>query len=384
MGAAGTDAPIAGHLCFFGTYPNEYTVTRMLRASAQAAGFTIQEIHQPLWEQTRTKGEAYFGLPSLVCLAGRYAQALWRLARQVRAPMGGVNAYVTGFQGQLDTLFLAAVRRSRVPILFAPLVTLTETLVEDRHLHPATSLVGRALWQIDRASLRAADHVLIDTEAHRRYLVQRFELDPSRISVWPLGADLSVFKPRLPRPPDGRIRVLFFGSFLPLHGVETMLQAMVMLGDRPNIELTMLGEGPERDGPVAAKAPSNIRWLPWVPYAELPEHVAQADICLGCFGGGTKAAMVIPNKVYQAAAVGRAIISADTPAIREVFADGENIALCPPGDAAALAQAIVDLASDAERRTQMAAAAQRLMQAQFTDAARGDRLRLAIDRACQR
>jgi hypothetical protein len=42
-------------------------------------------------------------------------------------------------------------------------------------------------------------------------------------------------------------------------------------------------------------------------------------VVLGIFGAGRKAAMVVPNKVYQAAAVGRPLVTRDGPALREVL-----------------------------------------------------------------
>ncbi len=40
--------------------------------------------------------------------------------------------------------------------------------------------------------------------------------------------------------------------------------------------------------------------------------------------------MVIPTKVYQAAAAGRAVVSADTPALREVFTPEEDVLAVRP------------------------------------------------------
>jgi glycosyltransferase involved in cell wall biosynthesis len=49
---------------------------------------------------------------------------------------------------------------------------------------------------------------------------------------------------------------------------------------------------------------------------------------------------VIPNKVFQALACGTPVVTADTPATRELLRDGESALLVPPGDPAALVDAI--------------------------------------------
>ena len=76
--------------------------------------------------------------------------------------------------------------------------------------------------------------------------------------------------------------------------------------------------------------------MPWVEYELLGEELARAGICLGVFGRSEKAARVVPNKVYHAMAVGRPVITADTPAAREVLEHERTALLVPAGDAPAL------------------------------------------------
>ena len=59
-----------------------------------------------------------------------------------------------------------------------------------------------------------------------------------------------------------------------------------------------------------------------------------------------KAAMVVPNKVYQAAAAGRPLVTRDGPALREVLEPGAHCLVCPPGDPDALAAAVARLLDD--------------------------------------
>ncbi len=66
---------------------------------------------------------------------------------------------------------------------------------------------------------------------------------------------------------------------------------------------------------------------------------------------------MIPYKVFDAAAVGCAIITRDSPAIRELFTDGESALLCPAGDARALAAAVRRLRDNDGLRLSLAAAA---------------------------
>ncbi len=364
-------------VCFFGTYRREHTVTRLLVDACRAAGIEVVECHQPLWEKTPHKHAAYFGGRSAVGLAVQYAAIAIALARR-RWRIGDVPLYVIGFGGQLDCLWLRLLLlRKRRPIVFAPLVTLTETLVEDRGVFRPGSLRGRGAAWLDRLSLSLAARVIIDTEAHRRYVTDTFGAAASRVATWYLGADTRVFVSTPPPAEATPLRVLFYGSFLPLHGARTVLEAAALLKDRADIEFTLIGDGPELAASLAYAREAglvHVRFQNWVPYESLGALVANAHICLGIFGSSAKAQMVIPNKVYQAAATGRPIITADTPAMREVFVHDESVWLCPAANSDALAAAIDTLAGDSPRRRRLATGAATLMAERFAPAAQGSRL----------
>ena len=130
---------------------------------------------------------------------------------------------------------------------------------------------------------------------------------------------------------------------------------------------------------AARDRPPGLTWERWVPYESLGAEVGRAAICLGVFGESAKAARVVPNKVWQAMAAGRPVVTADTPAVREVLEDGRTALLVPPGDADALAAALARLAGDAALRERLGAAPGRLPGARRRPRAVAARLRDALD-----
>src|SRR5439155_14097650 len=90
----------------------------------------------------------------------------------------------------------------------------------------------------------------------------------------------------------------------------------------------------------------------WVPAADLPAVVAGHDVNLGIFGTTPKALAVVPTKVYQGAAAGCVVVTSDTAPQRAAL-DGAAV-LVPPGDAAALADALRALAADHGRAAELA------------------------------
>jgi glycosyltransferase involved in cell wall biosynthesis len=95
--------------------------------------------------------------------------------------------------------------------------------------------------------------------------------------------------------------------------------------------------------------------------------VAEHDVCLGIFATSPKGRRVVPNKVYQGAAAGCAIVTSDTAPQRRLL--GDDALLVPPGDAAALAGALRDLAADRDTCERWRSAARAAARDRFTPSA---------------
>jgi len=97
----------------------------------------------------------------------------------------------------------------------------------------------------------------------------------------------------------------------------------------------------------------NVDFLGTMSLSEIPSHIAKASVCLGIFGKAPKIQRVIPNKVFECVAMKKAMITADTPGIRELFGDSE-LSLIPIADVKAIAGAILKLKNDANLREKLA------------------------------
>ncbi len=301
----------------------------------RGAGVDVVERHEPVWEGTRDAWRA----------GSRTALQLARAElRLLRRPDERYDAVIVGYPGHFD---LPAARRAArgAPVLFNPLVSLADTLVSDRARFRSGSLPARALALVDRRALRAADVVVADTEQHARFLAELADLE--RVEVCFVGAEERVFQPGARG--DAFTHALFVGKLIPLHGLETILEAA---RHAPELPFRIVGSG-QLDG-LLGQRPENVQWVPWVEYEQLAGELHAAGAALGIFGRSEKAARVIPNKAFQALACGTPLVTADTPAARELLVDGESALLVPPGDAAALASALRRLASDDALRTRIA------------------------------
>ncbi|MFN3429131.1 MAG: glycosyltransferase, partial [Candidatus Sericytochromatia bacterium] len=253
------------------------------------------------------------------------------------------------------------------PLLFDPFLSMWDTAVGDRKLYAPKSDKAWGIQALDWVALHSADGVLADTPAMADFYAMISGLPKQRFTVVPVGADEAVFMP-VPEAPEAD-EVLFYGRMIPLHGVATIVEAARRL---PEVSFHLVGEGQVDVDSLMADLP-NVRRTRSLPYAELPGAIARAALCLGIFSGGDKAKRVVPHKVYEAAAMGKAILTADTPAIREAFPEGA-LALVPAADPEALAEAIRSLLADPEARRRLGAHAQARFEEAFSTRAIGEAL----------
>jgi glycosyltransferase involved in cell wall biosynthesis len=227
---------------------------------------------------------------------------------------------------------------------------------------------------VDRRAFRRADVVVADTEAHARFFREEFGLADDRVEVCFVGAEDRLFRPGW--QPEVPFHALFVGKLIPLHGLETILAAAALA---PEIPFRVVGSGQLE--PLLGARPANVDWVPWVEYEDLAGEIQAAGCALGIFGTGAKASRVIPNKAFQAIACATPLVTADTPAARELLTDGEDALLVPPGDAPALAAAVRRLAGDAAFSARVGSAGRETYESCSSETVLGARWRDLLERA---
>jgi glycosyltransferase involved in cell wall biosynthesis len=348
---------------YFGTYERDYPRNAQVISSLRRAGVEVVERHVGVWEGRRQKWSLGAGAALRLALAQ---------ARLLRRPRGRFDALIVGYPGHLDLPAARRAARGR-PVVFNPLVSLTETLVEDRGRFGPGSVAARVLRRIDRGALQRADLVVADTAESARTLTALGGLPPERVEVCLVGAEERLFRPGWRRPET--FGVLFVGKLIPLHGVETILAAARLA---PELPFTVAGRG-QLDR-LLENRPPNAEWVDWIDYEQLPAALHRAGCALGIFGTSAKAQRVIPNKAFQALACGTPLVTADTPGARELLRDGESALLVAPGDPDALAGALRRLAADPALAEQIGACGHAAYLAHASEDVLGRRWRGLLER----
>jgi glycosyltransferase involved in cell wall biosynthesis len=202
-----------------------------------------------------------------------------------------------------------------------------------------------------------------------------------------VGADDSLFAPSLDPPRPRPLRVLYVGNYVPLHGAPIILQAARLL-DGEEIEFWLIGEN-HLEAPVLKDLLRNsdskrVKFYPWMPPQELRAKIAEADVCLGIFGTSDKAKRVIPGKAFLALAMGKPLITGDSPAARQLLEDGKNVILCEMGSSDALVDAIRRLQRDPVLRQRIGEEGRKLFQNQCRPKVLGLRLAHLIQETLNR
>jgi glycosyltransferase involved in cell wall biosynthesis len=349
-------------ILYFGTYERDYPRNAQVIAALRGAGVEVGERHVSVWEQSTHNWSAGVGTAARLAIAE---------ARLFRRPREEFDALIVGYPGHLD---LTAARRAAdgKPVVFNPLVSLYDTFVGDRGRFGASSPAARALKTIDRQALRGADLVVADTRANAGFLAELGSLRRERIEVCFVGAEERVFSPGW--KPVQPFHALFVGKLIPLHGIATVLEAARIAAD---LSFRIVGSGQLE--PLLRGSPPNVDHVPWVDYEQLPRELHRSGCALGIFGTSEKASRVIPNKVFQALACGVPVVTADTPAARELLADGESALLVPPDDAQALAEAVRRLAEDPSLARHLAERGLHAYRARASQRVLGERWRTLIE-----
>lgn len=346
-------------------YPN---VRYRIRDFRKMPWLETTEINVPMWKAAaRSRHSKHRFIPGLFRAVYAHAAVIVKYLLHGRSALVYVP-YPSVFIGLVLGLLPRAIRPDR--IVLDAFISLHDTAVNDRKLLSPGSRVAIILKRMEKKAYELADLVIVDTPQNASFLCREFSLPEAKVVNVPLSTDEQNFQRQPYLPNDNVCRVLFIGTFVPLHGVSAILAAANRLSDCRNILFRIIGTGQtatEIEG-VVNKGTANLEWIhAWQTSAALADMIREADICLGIFGSGGKAQRVCPFKLYTYAACGKAIITGDTEWIRHIEKDlsYKPFETVPVNDGAALADRIRKLADSSGHRRQLAENSRRFYEEQL-------------------
>lgn len=336
-----SDNPL--RVCYFGTYRENYSRNQLMITGLRLNGVVVNECHQTLWHGIEDRVRVVSGEWIKPSFWWRIISVYWRLLK-IYKNVGDYEVLIVGYPGQFD-IFLARILSwlTGRPLVWDVFMSIYLISVE-RGLDKQNRLIINLLHWLEGIALKLPDLLILDTSEYVRWFNQNYGIKPERFRLVPTGADDRIFSP-MPNTSamDGKFRILYSGTFIPNHGVMYIVEAAKVLADEPSILFELIGAGPELEQAkqfVTEHQLTNVLFLDWMEKEELIVHISQADICLGAFGTTPQSLMTVQNKIYEAMAMGKPLISGDSPAVRQVFTHGEHIYLCQRANGQAIAEAI--------------------------------------------
>lgn len=227
-------------------------------------------------------------------------------------------------------------------------------------------LLGLAT-RLEEYLYRIAWRISTQTEGIIKTLRER-GIPQEKLAFLPNGVDPELFSPR-PRDErlaesldlSGKFVILYAGTMGYAHGLEVALEAARILAKTPegrDVVFLFVGDGSEKPNlqeRAAELGLKNVRWVPFRPVTEMARYYSLSDINLSTLRRYKLAEGVRPSKVFPGLASGKPLIYVGEGEGAKVIEESGGGIVIPPEDPQALAEAVLALKRDPERRAQMGA-----------------------------
>ena len=359
------------HIVYFGIYSTgaAYPRNRNLIASLRANGCRVTELQHNMLDSHNARIEAAHSLCGRIGFA---FQLVWSYLVLTVKFLGidHCDAIIVGHPGYFHihlARLLRVFKRDRPALILDIFIPLYNMVVEERKLFSERGALARLLHRFERSCCDQADFNMLDTHSHCDYMKTEFALAADRLVATPVGSSLPATS-QLCVPRDGAFKIVFVGTCIPLQGIETILCAAGQLLAEKDIRFSIVGckKLTESEAGRQWRARlTNVNFIDWIETEALPRFMGEHQLALGIFGNTDKSARVIPTKVFDSCKMGMPFISADTPAIREVFTHKLNALLIPAASPEHLSRAIVELKNDSTLRQKLQQGSQKIQREVF-------------------
>lgn len=290
-----------------------------------------------------------------------------------------IDAYVITFRGY-EMLLCLRLTFARKPIIFDEMINFVEYYQEHNKLR-AGSLPDKLLRRFYRWQIRRCACVLADTPAHATFSAQLTGVPINKFVAVPIAADETIFYPQSARdaPKEKKqFSVFYYGNGMtPLHGLQYVLDAAVLLKNEPAIHFHLIGGHAKAQAACsrAAAQGARVTYEAWVPFAQIPQLVRAAGLCLGGpFGKTLQSQFVVTGKTTQFLACAAPVLVGKNK-VSGMFTDKLNCLLVPPADAPAIAEAVLWAAAHPKKLQAIGVSGRKLYEQHFSQRIVNSRVR---------
>lgn len=332
-------------VCFFGAYDRNFTSNKIVLKGLDMNGVEVVEVnaHIPV---TRLDSKSDMTTLKLISRVFKKWQIINEVVKHWQDLKNCDYLYV-GYPGHFDVLIAYPIAKLlRKKIIFNPLVVFYTGFVDDQGILSEKSFLAKILKYGEKLIYKMCDIVVADTDLQADHLHEVFDVPYTKMHTLAIGADDQIYKyvPKVKATRD--FNVIYYGLYSPLHGVEYIVEAAQICQKDPSIKFLMIGNGNAYEATVKAakqKGLTNLIFYPDMTEVDAFTTLAKGDVFLGFLQKHPSVDRIIPNKVYQGLAMGKAVITGDAPVIRSVFKHKSDIYLCKVASGRSLSDAILEL-----------------------------------------
>ena len=268
-------------------------------------------------------------------------------------------------------------RRSKVPYIYI-IYDLEPDRVVKMGVMPEESVPVRVLRNRQRRWLHSAARIMVIGRCMRSYLKRHYGVTDEQVEVVPLGADADRI---VPAPKETEFRrehdlkgflVVYGGNFGKYHNFDVILDAAKSLAERdPDVAFALVGNGAQEDhikARIADEGIGNVKVLPILPQARVPELMASADLLLVTLEPNMEG-LCVPSKFYPILSAGRPTLAAvgeESEIALVVEESGVGIRVAQD-DRQAFVDAILRLKNDPEEAEAMGRKARETLLEKYTN-----------------
>ena len=220
-----------------------------------------------------------------------------------------------------------------------------------------TSALARLLSALSDFLYKRCDHLVVVTPAFKQDIINKYGIDPNKISIVENGVETDTFSPAVDRDKirnalglEQKFVVSYIGTLGLAHGLYTVVEAAETLQDRyADVLFLLVGEGADKDAlmkTVSGKGLQNVRFLPQQPRQQVPDLIRASDACLVLLKKAAVFKTVIPTKMLEFLSCGKPVILGVDGQAREVLEDAQGGIPIEPESPEDLAKAVTSLYHD--------------------------------------
>jgi glycosyltransferase involved in cell wall biosynthesis len=247
---------------------------------------------------------------------------------------------------------------TRKKIIYFPYISIFDSLVVDRRKIGEKSIKAKMIKWAEKKACQLSHIVVVENIETKKFFSNTYNIPESKFQILNWGADREIFQPIPIKQKQKIFRVLYFGTYIPFHGVDIIVKAAEKLQKYKDIKFILCGEGQtlnENKKLVKKEQIKNIEFLGHVEFEVLKDQISKSDICLGVFGKSELRNHVFTNKISQILESQKPLITRNVKVMKELGLENrKNCILVEANNPLNLAEGILFLKNNDIEREKIA------------------------------